>query len=126
MDNILLEIKDALKSNELFGIPIGGDFNELLTRPEFSEPLKIEKNNYDYGRFEIERYGDVILIVRMRPEKEVALSNIVEIFGEGEASRTSQYEFRAYSSEKVYIVFTFELDTGILERVNVASTIFMD
>lgn len=126
MENILLEIKDALKTNELFGIPVGGDFNELLSRPEFSEPLKIEKNNYDYGRFEIERYDDVILVIRMRPEKEVTLSKVVEIFGGGEANTSSKFEFRAYSSEKVYIVFTFELETGILQRINVASTIFMD
>ncbi|RDU35713.1 hypothetical protein DRW41_16350 [Neobacillus piezotolerans] len=126
MDKILCEIKDALETNELFGIPIGGDFNELLSRPEFSEPLKIEKNNYDYGQFVVERYEDVILVIRMRPEKEVSLPDVLSLFGEGEVNTTSQYKFLSYSSENVYILFSFGLETDILQRIDVSSTIFMD
>ncbi|WP_409270089.1 hypothetical protein V1499_11640 [Neobacillus sp. SCS-31] len=126
MEKILYEIKDALQTNELFGIPIGGDFNELLSWPEFSEPLKIENNNYDYGKFVVERYEDVILVIRMRPEKQVTIPDVLSIFGEGEVNSTSQYEFRSYSTDKVYILFTFELETGIMQRIDAASTIFMD
>ncbi|WP_059170525.1 hypothetical protein [Bacillus sp. FJAT-27445] len=126
MDQILREIKGALKTNELFGITIGGDFNEFISRSEFSAPLKIEKNNYDFGSFVVERYGDIILVIRMRPNKEVALPDVLAIFGEGETNTTSEFEFRSYFSEKVYVLFTFDPETGILQRIDVASTIFMD